>query len=46
MSNLIKLACFSVIFGLIAHTGLNIFNTLNSYQLERIEAINTVLQDI
>lgn len=46
MSNLIKLACFTVIFGLIATTGLNIFNTLNSYQLERIEAVNTILQDI
>ena len=45
MTNLIKLACFTVIFGLIASTGLNIFNTLNTYQLERIEAINTVLQD-
>ena len=45
MTNLIKLACFTVIFGLIAYTGLNIFNTLNTYQLERIEAINTILQD-
>jgi hypothetical protein len=44
-TNFLKLACFTVIFGLIASTGLNIFNTLNTYQLERIEAINTVLQD-
>ena len=46
MTNLIKLACFAVIFGFIATTGLNIFNTLNSYQLERINTINTILEDV
>ncbi len=44
--NTIKAVCYGVLITFIITTGLNIFNTLNSYQLERINAINTILEDV
>tara|TARA_R100000329_G_scaffold116792_1_gene96128 strand:- start:1282 stop:1422 length:141 start_codon:yes stop_codon:yes gene_type:complete len=44
-TNFLKLACFSIIFFFIGLTGNEIFNTLNSYQLERINTINAILED-
>ena len=44
-TNFLKLACFCIIFFFIGLTGHSIFNTLNSYQLERINTINAILED-
>ena len=41
--NTIKAVCYAVLITLTITTGLNIFNTLNSFQLERIETINKAL---
>ena len=40
----LKAVCYAVLITLIITTGLNIFNTLNSFQLERIETINKALK--
>ena len=42
--NTIKAVCYAVLITLIITTGLNIFNTLNALQVERIETINKALQ--
>ena len=44
-TNFLKLICFCTIFFFIGLTGHNLFNTLNSYQLERINSINAILED-
>ena len=44
-TNFLKRACFSTIFFFIGLTGNEIFNTLNSYQLDRINTINAILED-
>ena len=44
-TNFLKLICFCIIFFFIGLTGHNLFNTLNSYQLERINSINAILED-
>ena len=44
-TNFLKLICFSTIFFFIGLTCYNLFNTLNSYQLERINSINAILED-
>ena len=41
---IIKAVCYAVLITLIITTGLNIFNTLNALQLERIEQINKALK--
>ncbi len=41
--NTIKAVCYGVLITFIIINGLKIFNTLNSYQLERIEQINKAL---
>ena len=41
----LKAVCYAVLITFIITTGLNIFNTLNSYQLERINTINAILED-
>jgi len=41
----IKAVCYAVLITLIITTGLNIFNTLNALQVERIETIKTILKD-
>ena len=40
----IKAVCYAVLITLIITTGLNIFNTLNALQVERIETIKKVLK--
>ncbi len=40
----IKAVCYAVLITLIITTGLNIFNTLNTFQLERIQQINKALK--
>ena len=41
----LKAVCYAVLITLIITTGLNIFNTLNALQVERIETIKTILKD-
>ena len=41
----IKAVCYAVLITLIITTGLNIFNTLNALQVERIQKINAILKD-
>ncbi len=40
----LKAVCYAVLITLIITTGLNIFNTLNTFQLERIQQINKALK--
>ena len=40
----IKAVCYAVLITLIITTGLNIYNTLNALQVERIETIKKVLK--
>ena len=40
----IKAICYAVLITFIITTGFNIFNILNSIQLERIETINKALK--
>ena len=42
--NTLKVLCYAVLITFIITTGLNIFNTLNSFQLDRIEQINKALK--
>ena len=42
--NTLKAVCYAVLITFIITTGLNIFDTLNTLQLERIEQINKVLK--
>ena len=42
--NTIKAVCYAVLITLIITTGLNIFNTLNALQVERIDIINKALK--
>ena len=42
--NTIKAVCYGVIITFIVTTGLEIFNTLNTLQVERIEQINKALK--
>ena len=41
--NTLKAVIYAVFITFIITTGLNMFNTLNSFQLERIEQINKAL---
>ena len=41
----IKAVCYAVLITLTITTGLNIFNTLNALQVERIETIKAILED-
>ena len=41
--NTIKVICYSVLITFIVINSLKIFNTLNTYQLERIETIKKAL---
>ena len=43
LANTLKAVCYGVLITFIITTGLNIFNTLYNFQLERIEQINKVL---
>ena len=40
----IKAVCYAVLITLTITTGLNIFNTLNALQVERIDIINKALK--
>ncbi len=40
----LKAVCYAVLITLTITTGLNIFNTLNALQVERIEQINKALK--
>ncbi len=40
----LKAVCYGVLITFIITNGLNIFNTLNTLQLERIEQINKALK--
>lgn len=40
----LKAVCYAVLITLIITTGINIFNTLNALQVERIETIKKVLK--
>ncbi len=42
--NTLKVVCYAVLITFIITTGLNIFDTLNTLQLERIEQINKALK--
>ena len=42
--NTLKAVCYAVLITLIITTGLNIFNTLNALQVERIQQINKALK--
>jgi len=44
LATTIKAVCYAVLITLIITTGLNIFNTLNALQVERIETIKKVLK--
>ena len=41
----IKAVCYAVLITFIVINGLKIYNTLNAYQVERIETIKTILND-
>ena len=40
----LKAVCYAVLITFIITTGLNIFNTLNALQVERIDIINKALK--
>ena len=44
LATTLKAVCYAVLITFIITTGLNIFNTLNTFQLERIEQINKALK--
>ena len=44
LATTIKAVCYAVLITLTITTGLNIFNTLNALQVERIDIINKALK--